>query len=139
MGAWPAPLAPCGGCGNVAGPLGLLGSPWGHGRSPGPVWLPWGRGRTSGSMCLVWGRARSPGLRVAAVGPWLVPWAPCNRRGGVAGPLGPVSPPRQDGLCPGPRAAAVGLGRSPGSVWLAWGRGWSPGLRVDAVGAWPVP
>jgi len=50
---------------------------------------------------------------VAAVGPWSVPWAPCGRRGNVAGPLVPMWPP--------------------------WGRGRSPGLRVAAVGAWPVP
>ena len=36
-----------------------------------------------------------------------------GRRGGVAGPLGPVWPP--------------------------WGRGRSPGPRMAAEGAWPVP
>ena len=42
-----------------------------------------------------------------------VPWAPYSRRGGVAGPLGPVWPP--------------------------WGRGWSPGPRVAVVGAYESP
>jgi len=50
---------------------------------------------------------------VAAVGAWPFHWAPCGRRGGVVGPLGPVWPP--------------------------WGRGRSPEPRVAAVGAWPVP
>ena len=40
--------------------------------------------------------------RVAAVGAWPVPWAPCGRRGGVAGPLGPVWPPWWLGRSPGP-------------------------------------
>jgi len=50
---------------------------------------------------------------MAAVLAWPVHWAPYGRRGGVAGPLGPVWPP--------------------------WGRGRSPGPRMAAVGAWPVP
>jgi len=50
---------------------------------------------------------------MSAVKAWPVPWAPCGRRGGVAGFLG--------------------------RVWPPWGRGRSPGPRVAAVGAWPVP
>jgi len=84
----------------------------------GLVWLPWGRGR-------------SPGTRLAAVGVWPVPWAPSGalqvqwarlvavwawpvqsasygRRGGVAGPMGPVWPPWGRGHSNGPRMAAVG-------------------------------
>ena len=64
-------------------------------------------------MWQTWGRGRTPGPRVAAVGAWPVPRASCGRRGGVAGPLGPVWPP--------------------------WGRGRSPGHRMVAVWEWPVP
>jgi len=49
---------------------------------------------------------------MAAVGAWLVPWAPYGRCEGVAGFLRPV--------------------------WPLWGRGRSPGSRMVAVGAWPV-
>jgi len=44
---------------------------------------------------------------------WLVPWDPCGRREGVAGPLD--------------------------SLWPPLRRGRSPGLRVATVWAWPVP
>jgi len=49
---------------------------------------------------------------MAAVRAWTVLWVPNGRRGGVAGPLGPV--------------------------WLPRGRGWSPWPHMAAVGAWPV-
>ena len=90
---------------------------------------------------------------MAAVGAWPVPWATYGRRGGVAGPQGPVWPPMGRGRSPGPRVAGVGawpvpwdpFGRrggvagSLGPVRPPWGRGWSPGPRTAAVGAWPVP
>jgi len=58
----------------------------------GAVWPPWGHGR-------------SPGHRVVAVGAWPVPWALCGRRGGVVGPLNPVWLPWSRGQSPGPRVA----------------------------------
>ena len=72
------------------------------------------------------GRGRSPGPRVAALGAWPVPWASCGRRGGVASPLGLVWKP-------------LGVAGPLGLVWPQRGRGRSPGPRVAAVGAWPVP
>ena len=54
------------------------------------------------------GRGRSRGPRVFAVAAWTVTWAPCGRRGGVAGPLGPVWPTWGRGRSPGPSTAAVG-------------------------------
>jgi len=77
------------------------------------MWLPWGRG---------W----SPKPRVAAVEAWLVPWATCGCRGGVADPVGFCG-------CRGGVAGPLGF------VWPPWGRGQSPGLCVAAVAAWQVP
>jgi len=71
------------------------------------------------------GRGLSTGNRRVAVWAWPVPWAPCGRRGGVAGPLGPVWQP-------------WGCYRSPERRVAAMGRGLSPGNRRVAVGAWPV-
>ena len=82
-------------------------------RSPEVVWPPWGCGQ-------------SPGLRVAVVGAWPVPWDSGGRRGGVASPLGSLWPP---GGVAGPL----------GFLGLPWGRGRSNGLRGVAVVAWPVP
>jgi len=153
VGAWPVPWTPYGLHGGVAGPLGL-------------VWPPWGRGF-------------SPGSRIGVVGAWPLfyasyafregvahPLAPYCRRGGVAGPLGHVWPPRRRVRYPRPRMAAMRVRPVPwapyrrrggvappwvsycrrgsvatllGFVWLPWGRGRSLGPRMAAVGAWPVP
>jgi len=98
---------------------------------------------------------------MATVRSWPVPWAPYGRRGGVAGPLGPVRPPLGRGQSPGPCKAATGRGRSSrprmasegawlvpwalyacragvvgplGPVWPPWRRGLSPGPRLAARG-----
>jgi len=63
---------------------------------------------------------------MAALGVWPVPWATNGRRGGVAGSLGPYA--GRDGVL-GPLVP----------VWPPWGCGRSPGPRMAAVGAWPVP
>jgi len=138
---------------GVAGPL-------------GPVWPPCRRELYPGSVLPTWGRGWSPGVSMAAVVAWPVPWAPCGhhecvavpwaqcgRRGGVAGLLGPVWPPCGSDRSPGYQVAAVGAWPVPGdpcgglggvagplgTVWLLWGRGRFPGFCVAALGAWPVP
>jgi len=63
VGAWPVSWAPYICRVLVAGVL-------------GPVWVPWGHGR-------------SPMPRMGAVGAWPVPYAPYGCRGGVAGPRAP--------------------------------------------------
>jgi len=85
VGAWPVPLAPYSHRGGVAGPLGPVRLPWGHGRSPGPrmaavgAWAdPWALYGRRGGVAV-------PLSPLAAVGAWLVPWAPYGRRGGVVG------------------------------------------------------
>jgi len=123
--AWPVPWAPCDRRWGVAVPLGPVWPPRGV---AGPL-APCGRcGGIARPLYPVWmprGRGRSPGPRAAAVGAWPVCWAPCGRRWGVTGPLGPVWPPWWHGQSPGPRVAVVG-------------RGLFPGIRVAAMGAWPV-
>ena len=88
-------------------------SPWGVASPLGPVWPPRGR-------------CRSPGPRKVAVGACPVPWGRYVHRGGVAGPLGSVWLPWGRGRFIGHRLAAVWCGRSPGP-------------RLAAVRAWPVP
>ena len=102
----------------------------------------------------MYGRGHSTGPRLATVGAWPVPWAPSCRRGGVAGPLGPVWPQWRCGRDPGPRLAAVGAWQGPWApsrcrgvvhARFPWpcladlGRGHSPGPCLVAVGAWWVP
>jgi len=103
-------------------------------------------------MLLPWGRGQYPGPPVAAVEPWLVPWVPCGRRGGVIGLLDPVGPPWGRGRSPelveppwgrsrypGHRVAAVGSWLVPFTSWVSpWGRGRSAGHRGSAVGAWAI-
>jgi len=112
VGAWPVPWAVYGRRGVVTGSLG-----------------PSGRRRfVAGFLVSVlppWGRGRSPGPRLAAVGSWVVTWAPSGRHWGVAGPLGPVWPP-------------WGVAGLLISVWPPWGRGPSIRPRLAALGAWPV-
>jgi len=95
-------------------------------RPLGSVWPPWGRGPSPGHRCLLWGHGPSPGPRVAAVGVWPVTSAPCGRRGGMACILG---------LCDSRGRVAGPLV----NVWPTWGRIRSPGPRMAAMGAWPVP
>jgi len=63
---------------------------------------------------------------LATVEAWPILWAPSGRRGGMARPLGPVSPPLGHGLYRWPHLATVGCGLSP----------WPP---LADVGAGPVP
>jgi len=134
------PSAPSGRLGGVAGPLGL-------------VWSPWGLYSFTGS-------------RLAAIGTWPVPWALSGHRGGFTRLLGPVWPPSGRGRLTGPRLPAMGAWPfplvpsgllrgvdgplspvwSPGGfiglqvlVWLPSGRGRSPGPCLAAIGALPVP
>jgi len=51
---------------------------------------------------------------VAAVSAWPVPWDPCDRRKGTAGPLGPLWPP-------------WGVVGTLGTVYPPWGHGLFPG------------
>jgi len=90
------------------------------------MWVPCGLGLYPGPRVATVGAWPVPGPREAVVRAWPIPWALCGRRGGVARPLGFVSPPGKCGL-------------SLGLLWLLWGRGLSFGLRVATVGAWPVP
>ena len=149
MGAWTVLSAPYGQRRGVAGRLGTVWPPWGVDGPLGHVWPPWGR-------------ARSRRPRMAAVGAWQVRWAQCGRRGGdagplgpvrlpwgVVGPLGPVWPPWERGQTLCPAMNAVGCGRCPcalygrrggmpsplGLVWLPWERGRSPLPRMATVGA----
>jgi len=193
VGAWPVPWAPSVGRGGVAGPLGPICLPWGSGRSPGPrlsavggcpvPWAPsvcrggvagplgavcplWGRGYSSRSVWVSCGCGRTPGLCMAAVGAWPVPWVlsgcrgawlvfwgPSRRRGGVAGLLGPVWPPWGRGRSLRRRLFAVkawpvpwvpigcrgGVADPLGPVCPPSGRDRSPGHRLDVVGAWLIP
>jgi len=79
-------------------------------------WAPYGR---RGGIAIPW-------AFMAAVGACPVPWASYGRHVSVARPLGTVWSPR-------------GVARPLGFVWPPWGRGPSPGPRMGAVGAWPVP
>jgi len=103
---------------------------------------------------------------MAAVEARSVSWVLYGRRGGVAGPLGPVWLPWKSGWSAGPRMAAVGAWLVPwapyvrrggvagplGPVWPPWGRavplspvlppwgrGHSPKPSMAVVGACPVP
>jgi len=64
----------------------------------------------------------------------MVPWAPCNRRGGVAGLIATCG--RRGGLAGflGPVWPPWGVAVPLGPVWAPWGRGRSPGPGVVAVG-----
>jgi len=166
-GGWPIPWVSSGRRGGVARLLSpVYGRREGVARLLISVWPPWGRGT-------------SPGPLMAAVWAFPVPWDPCDRCVGVARPwaphgccggmarlLGLARLPRERGLSPGPRMAAVeawlvswapsghvgewptswaqygrrgGVACSLGPVWLPWGRGPSPGFRMAAVRPRPVP
>ena len=68
-----------------------------------------------------------------------VPWAPSGCRGGVAGPLNPNWPSLGRGWFPGLRLDAWGRRRSPVPCLAAVGCGRSPGPRLAAVGRSLVP
>jgi len=93
VGAWSVPCAPYGRRGGVAGPLRPVWPPCGRGRSPGPRMAAVGRSRFPGPRMAAVGAWPFPAPCMAAVGVWPVLWALYGRRGGVAGPLGPVWPP----------------------------------------------
>ena len=78
------------------------------------MWPPWGRGRPLGPVWPPWGRGRPPGPRVDAVGAWPAPWAPCGRRGGVAGHPSPSMPHPSSSVCAG-RASNLC-----GEEWKTW-------------------
>jgi len=166
VGAWLVPWVPCGRLGGVAGPLTPVWLPWGRGRSPGPrvaavgawpvlqaqcgrrggvaghlvpVWPPWGVAGPVGPVWQPWGRDWSPGPLVTAVRARSAAWAPCDRRGGVAGPWAPCG--RSGGVAGalGPVWPPWGVGGPLGPVWPPWGRGRFTDPRVIAVGAWLVP
>jgi len=112
--------------GGIARHLGPIWPPSRRGPPTGPrmaavgawtpraaIWPPWGRDLSPGLRLAAVGRGGSPGLCTAAVGAWLVPYAPYYCRGGVAHPLGPV--------------------------WQLWGRGLYPEPRMAASGVWPNP
>jgi len=166
VGAWPVPWDPYGRRGSVARPLGSYGRREDVAGYLGPIWPPWKRGRSSGP-CMAAIRAWPVYLALYSRRWGLAePLGPDGRREGVAGPLAPLWPPWRRGLSPGSRMAAVeawpvpwapygrcgawmvywapygcrGVVAKPlGRVWPPWGCGRSPGHRMAAVGAWPVP
>ena len=110
--ALPFPWATGGRRGVVAGPLGPRWPPWGHGESPGP----------RQADVEAWSFPRNPGGRRGGVGGLL---GPCGRSGGVAGPLHPIRLPWRCGRSPKLQVAAAACR-------------WCSGLRVAALGVWPV-
>jgi len=115
VGTWPVSWAPYGRRGSVAIPLRSVCPPWGRGLSPGLVWLLWGVAGPRAPHGLHGRVADHLGLYGCREGV-AVPWVLYGGCGGVAGPLGPVSPPWMRGRIPGPRMAAVG----------AWPVPWAP-------------
>jgi len=91
----------------------------------GIVWSPWGRGR-------------SPGPCMAALREWPVPWTMYRRRGLLAGPLGLYGHHGSVACRLGAKAPPGGVAGSLGHVWTAWVRGRSPRPRMAAVEALPV-
>jgi len=76
---------------------------------------------------------------MATVGAWPVPDALPGRRGGVARPGSPSG--RRGGVARPcvPNGRRGGVAHPLGFVWPPWGRGLSPGPRMTAVEAWPIP
>ena len=87
VGAWPVLWAPCCSRWGVYSPLSPVWPPWGRRRCFAPSGHRGGVAGPLGPVWLPWVRCRSPGLCLAAVGVWMLPWALSGRCVGVATPL----------------------------------------------------